>query len=412
MQKEKVMSLLIGHDYYSKDDLRYNVKYGFMFTKEQMDEFLMIKRELLAENFEFLHKIPLITFNSKYCYYANGLYLTEKMTHYLRSLIDDYNQNNNFLLERNFNDILLSRVFSEIEGTLSIENVPTTRKKIEEIFRSDSLTDKNDVIIKNMINAINFILFEKPEFNKTNLYKLYNLLSSGCLDEEDKLQKNNFYRHDDVFVGGFNGAPVDMIDKMMNSLFEFVNNIDNQRKYDSLLPHICHYYILYVHPYFDYNGRTARMVSFWLSFILDIPESPYFISEAINEHKRDYYRAIANSRVMENDITYFLGFIMDSSIKFCYLYRNIEEIKKALSKNGDTLTSTETLYIKKILIHNPYDVFNYKMFLEYINGTMSKQGTLKMLNSLAEQKLLIKSKNKRGENIYRFNQDFITYKYE
>jgi Fic family protein len=272
------------------------------------------------------------------------------------------------------------------------------------------LSDKNDIIIKNMKTAIDYINNERPSFNKENLYKLYCMLSDNCLDDEDKLN-GNYYRDDDVTVGGFDGAPVDKIDECMNSLFAFVNTPSIPHTFDILIPFICHYYILYVHPYFDYNGRTARMVSYWLSVILDVSEVPVFISEAINETKNNYYKAITNSRITDNDLTYFLGYIMETSIEYSYIYKNIEEIEKKIGKLGNFLSSTERVYLKKILIHNKDSYFNSKMFMEYIGNNMTRQGALKFLNGFVEYDILQKSSNKKGEAIYKINPEIITYRY-
>lgn len=47
------------------------------------------------------------------------------------------------------------------------------------------------------------------------------------------------------------------------------------------------------------------MVSFWLNTIYDITAAPQFMSEAINNNKREYYKAIINTRLSRNDMTYF-----------------------------------------------------------------------------------------------------------
>ena len=135
------------------------------------------------------------------------------------------------------------------------------------------------------------------------------------------------------------------------------------------------------------------------------------MSEAINESKNDYYRAITDTRNTNNDLTYFLGYVLETSIKYSFVYKNLEEMKTILSKTGDTLTSTEWVYVKKILVHNPEDYFNYKMFLTYINSTMSRQGALKILNNLNSYEILEKTTNRKGDIIFRLNQEFITYKY-
>ena len=75
------------------------------------------------------------------------------------------------------------------------------------------------------------------------------------------------------------------------------------------------------------------------------------MSEAINESKNDYYRAIVETRNTKNDVTYFLGYILETSITYSFVYKNLEEMKKTLNKTGDTLTSSEWVYVKKILVH-------------------------------------------------------------
>lgn len=411
MDIKKAMDLITGEQYYSINDLRYNQKIGVMFSKDEFEKFLSIKEYLVAEGDTCARALPLKTFNSKYCFYINALYLLNTRIEYLSFFVSDYQLNQISLFDRNVEDMITSRLFSEIEGTLNIENIPTTHRHIAEVSKNENLTEENDIIVRNMLNAMRFIVNEKPEFNKENLRKLYSILSKDCLAEGLQIKDGAFYRDDQVYIGAFEGAPVEVVEECMDSLFAFANDPESKKTHDFLLPYICHYYILYVHPYFDYNGRTARMVSFWLNYINDITCAPYFMSEAINESKNDYYRAITDTRNTNNDLTYFLGYILETSIKYGFVYKNLEEMKKMLSKTGDTLTSTEWVYVKKILVHNPEDFFNYKMFLTYIHATMTRQGALKILNNLNSYGIIEKTTNRKGDIIFRFNQEFITYKY-
>lgn len=411
MDKQNAVKLIVGNRYHSINDLRYNQKVGVMLSKDEFNQFLSIKDQLIDEGFEYINALPLKTFNSKHCFYVNALYLLETQNEYLRLFVSDYELNQISLFDRNIEDILTSRLFSEIEGTLNIENIPTTHRHIAEVSKKENLTEENDIIVKNMLNAIRFIINEKPAFNKENLLRLYNILSKDCLPEKLQIKDGFYYRDDKVYIGAFEGAPTEMVDECMDSLFAFVNDPESIKVHDNLLPYICHYYILYIHPYFDYNGRTARMVSFWLNYINNITFAPYFMSEAINENKNDYYRAITDTRNANNDLTYFLGYILETSIKYSFVYKNLEEMRNILSKTGDTLTSTEWVYVKKILVHNSEDYFNYKMFLTYIHATMTRQGALKILNNLNNYGILEKTTNKKGDIIFRFNQEFITYKY-
>ena len=55
--------------------------------------------------------------------------------------------------------------------------------------------------------------------------------------------------------------------------------------------------------------------------------------------------------------------------------------------------------------------FNYKLFMEYSHTKMTKQGAMKILDHLASYNILEKSKNRKGEAIFKFNPAFITYKF-
>lgn len=411
MNKNEIITLISGEQYYSVKDLRYNKKIGIMMSREEFANFISAKESLAEDHPDIIKKLPLKAFNSKMCYYVNGLYLLAAHNDYFQILLSDYELNQSWLFDRNVEDILISRLFSEVEGSLKIENIPTTHKRISEISRGKISSDQNDIIVQNMLNAVDYIIKEKPAFTKDNLRKLYTMLSNNSLPDELKLNDGEYYRNDKVYIGDFEGAPSSMIEECMDTLFAFANDPSALKAYDCLLPYICHYYILYIHPYFDFNGRTARMVSFWLSYINDITTAPYFMSEAINESKGDYYTALIDTRVSGNDLTYFLGYILETSIKYSMVYKNLENIRDELLKSGDTLTSTEWVYVKKILVHNAESYFNYKLFLTYIGASMSKQGAVKILNNLADYGILEKATNKRGETIYKLNESMITYKY-
>ena len=169
MDKAKALCILLGKKYYSLSDLRYNAKAGYLITKDELNDFMLLKEDLTEDGEEGFIDLPLKSFNSRHIFYVDGVYLMDIMTDYYRTLNDDYEENKKFFLERHISDIISSRIYSEIEGTLDIENVPTTHKKIKEVLEAEKLTDRNDIIIKNMSSAMKYIVNEKPDFNKENL---------------------------------------------------------------------------------------------------------------------------------------------------------------------------------------------------------------------------------------------------
>ena len=130
MEKKEILKLILGNEYYTIDDLRYNQKLGFMFSKDELALFLKDKESLVEQEDKFIQRLPLKTFNSKYCFFVNGKYLALTHSEYLSMVIEDFEVNQETIFNRNIEDMLMSRVFSEVEGTLNVENVPTTHKRI------------------------------------------------------------------------------------------------------------------------------------------------------------------------------------------------------------------------------------------------------------------------------------------
>lgn len=403
---EKIIDALIKGKYASIKDLKYSESLGLKLNNQEVQQLLIEKDNMVTKNSDFIN-LELKTFNSKYIFYVNCHDLISYEIEFLRTVTDDFNEKQDTINNRHISEILLSRIYSEIEGTLNVENIPTTRKRIEEIItEKKELKDDNDIIIKNMYEGMQFIL-NKPEFNEENLFILYNKLSNHCLSDDCVLKNGRYYRDDEVSVDRYGGCPVDQIDECMKSLFDFVNKKNNE--FDLLMPHIAHYYILYIHPYFDYNGRTARMVSLWINLLCNNDILPYIMSEAINQNKKEYYDSLRDTRDNRNDLTYFLIFILKTSIKYSLCYKDLDYIDDLLMRKGTILTTTEKHYIKSIIISNTDGYFTYKAFLKYINNDMTKQAALKFLNKFEDYDILSSKTANTREKLFIFNKNMIKY---
>lgn len=399
----------LNSHYCTAKELQYSAVYNYFLTPQQLKEFYEFKDNSTYNYEDSLIKLDLKSFNSSNIYFSRCVELSQSLTDIIDLLKDDLKNTNQPLAIRNINEILRSRIFSEVEGTLNIENVPTTRKRVAELLlKDDQPKNKNDQIIKNMAHGIEFV-FTKPEFNKENLYKLYNMLSENQLDSQHKLKDNEFYRYDDVFIDEYVGCPVNKIEECMNSLFIFINkNLDN-RMLKFYLPHIAHYYIVYIHPYFDFNGRTARMVSLWVSLLLNMEYYPPFISDAINQTKGKYYFAISESRNSHNDLTYFLLYINDLTISYFLAYKNIEHIDKVLLEKGVSLSNLDKDYIKRIIV-SANGPFSYNDFTAWNHIDITKQGALKILNQFISYGLLEEVNTSANKKYFKVNEQMIIYR--
>ena len=187
--------------YYTAKELEYSNKAGTFLSPLEYRQFLAYKEDLASEGSPFVSPLPLPAFNSQFLYYS--------ACNELNSFLDSYHQlseDENYPTDRFSSAYIESRIYSEIEGTVNVENVPTTRSRLKQLLEEDAPVENiNDVIIKNMKAGIDFV-HELPKFSKENLFRLYSLLSRDCLNENDRLRPGDHYRYDSVEISRYHGC--------------------------------------------------------------------------------------------------------------------------------------------------------------------------------------------------------------
>ncbi|MBR5340558.1 MAG: Fic family protein [Erysipelotrichaceae bacterium] len=408
MKNDKILNALekqFNEKYYTAKELEYANVPGTLLTPFEYQEFLEYKESIASDDNAYVKLLPLPAFNFKCLYYSFGKELSSTLETYMQLAGKETD-----LTDRFSSTYIESRIYSEIEGSVNVENVPTTRRRLKELLENDApAVDINDIIIKNMKAGIDFV-HELPEFNKENLFRLYTLLSKDCLNEDSSLRPGDYYRYDEVEISRYHGCPFNKINESMNALFEFVKQTLHSKNINEiiLLPHICHYYVLYIHPYFDYNGRTARMVSYWVYLLSGLNTFPPIVSEAINQTKSRYYQAIELSRDSHNDLTYFLLYLLNISLDYLICYQNLNHLEQTVKNKGSVLTETELNYIKKIII-SYNGIFSYSDFLKMANVSMSKQGALKILNRFVKLGILKEVSTPSKSKLFDIDRNNVPY---
>lgn len=409
LMKEEILQKLLDKQYcekyYTAKELIYGNEAQTYLSPFDYKQLIEYKESIATLDGEKVILLPLPAFNYKCLYYSH--------CNEIKTLLHDFvslSRENQDTFDRFSTNFIESRIYSEIEGTLNVENVPTTRKRLKELLEDNApCKNDNDIIIKNMKAGIDFVN-TLPEFNKENLYKLYTLLSKDCLEEINQLHNGEYYRYDEVEISIYHGCPHTKIDESIDALFTYVKKTlsSNDVFLKILLPHICHYYIIYIHPYFDYNGRMARMVSYWVYLLSGSNAFPPIISEAINQTKNEYYKAIELSRDSHNDLTYFLKYLFNVSIDYIICYQNLKYIEQMVKNSGNVLTFSDLNYVKKIFISYK-GVFSYSDFLKMINVSMSKQGALKILNRFINFGILKEVKSSSNTKLFDINKNNVPY---
>ncbi|MBO4541163.1 MAG: Fic family protein [Bacilli bacterium] len=405
----KVLTHQLQGEYHSPRELMYATDPGFFLSPHDYGAYLDYVDELVGRDAASFD-LPLKSFNSKHVFCLSGAELNSLHNSYLNLLKESSEEGKTYVFDAFADEITKSRIYSEIEGTLNVENVPTTRKRLKELLEKNKKPEsKNDIIIKNMSEGIHFVS-SLPSFDKENLLRLYNILSHDSLDEDDKLKPGWFYRDDEVEVDDYPGCPFEKVSECMDSLFAYANEVIShgsplQKLY---LPHICHYYLVYIHPYFDFNGRTARMVSLWVNLLAKENTMPPLISEAINQNKAEYYRALRDARNARNDIAYFLLYIFKTAIKYILCYKDLAIIDQMVKNQNDVLSDTELNYVKRMLV-SYQGKFSYRDFIKNCQIEISKQGAFKILNHFVDLQILIVVNTHSKTKLFDFNPKVLKY---
>ncbi|MBE6729600.1 MAG: Fic family protein [Ruminococcaceae bacterium] len=182
----------------------------------------------------------------------------------------------------------------EIVATSAIESIDFSRDSVRKILKGMAPKDEQENRILGIKHGLEFIADTSNKITEENLYKLYMMTVGDFLTGDDKLLDGNYYRHDTVYVVSdrveHSGLDYKKVPEFMKTLIAFVNAEDDIN--DLIKAAIIHFYIAFVHPYFDGNGRTARLVHLWF-LIQKGYQSALFIpfSSQIEKSRKAYYDA-------------------------------------------------------------------------------------------------------------------------
>src|SRR5690554_6365317 len=189
-------------------------KYGFSkVAVKEINEFKIKHKDFIKLSLTSEKNIPLVYFNDP-----------KFTTDFLGSEDLIRNSSMNKYTDYRNSEIINDFIFLEIESSLAIEGVRSTRAHIENINDTnyDDLLEINDIIIKNMLLGYDYV--KKNDITEENIYELYNIISRKSLKESERLLPNNFYCHDDVNIVNSAEIVVDrgvdhvLIPKLMKSI--------------------------------------------------------------------------------------------------------------------------------------------------------------------------------------------------
>ncbi|TEB13798.1 Adenosine monophosphate-protein transferase SoFic [Pelotomaculum sp. FP] len=334
-------------------------------------------------------------------------------------IIDQYAKKtiSNHIIDKIIKDIpasekalIMDALIDEAFNSSVIEGAFSTKKRTKEMINKKAKPlNTSEQMIYNNYKALEYILENlHMSINDSTVQKIYKIITENTLDEESTVDK---YRNDAVIVFDYanqtevyEGPNYILVPKMMEDLFSFIHSVDNLHPVEKAS--ILHFYFVYIHPFFDGNGRTARALSYMYLLHQGYDFFKFFsVSTVIKDQKSKYYKAIQDVEDYGSDLTYFIEF--NTKMIITSITNVVKRLEKeygkallfdALKENGVFLADRQ----KKCLEYFIKTEKKYITIEEYIKRyKVSYETSRKDLNILESMDLF--SKEKIGKKyVYKF----------
>ena len=314
------------------------------------------------------------------------------------------------------------------QATTAIEGNTLSEDEIKKIKAGIEIAPSKEYMkieIENILGAFNELLMEVVRDNSTalitpELIKRFNRMVGKGLGEHFDAKEGEF-RRDNRTVGTYRCPEYIDVEELITEYCDWLKDCfrfeNGKQKFDDIIIQaiVAHIYLEWIHPFGDGNGRTGRLIEF---YILLRGGSPNIASHILSNHynltRPEYYRQIANA-TSKRDLTEFieyalLGFrdglketlekIQENQLNIvwrAYVYEFFENLKHNVVMKRRRILLLElphykTYSVKEIVLATPL------IAKEYAN--LSERQIIRELDELVKDKLLLKDDAKYKANVF------------
>lgn len=238
-------------------------------------------------------------------------------------------------------------IIEEAIASSQLEGAHTTRKAAKELlFNKREPKNESEQMIVNNYKTMSAISenFCKSALSKDLLFEMHTMLTESTLPKssQNRLRKDT----DEIVIQGQIGQEVYITHVPPSENF-LKNSIDDLISYandDSKFVHpvvkaiFLHFWIGYLHPFTDGNGRLARGIFYWFLLRKGYESFMYVpISTIIKKAPIQYAMAYIQSEQDSLDVTYFLDFHLKKIVQSIEDFRQYVEEKSFEQKNIDSV---------------------------------------------------------------------------
>lgn len=313
----------------------------------------------------------------------------------------------------NENILLSSLVLQEALDSSAVENIVTTS---DELYRAE-LDIKGEISNAAAKEVLNYRQAMQVGFEMVRKKKLLTLNVVKQIQKE--LEHNNAgfrtvsgtklktSKGDVVYTPPQTGEEVA---KYMSNLEKYINTQELQDIDPLIKMAIIHHQFESIHPFYDGNGRTGRIISILYLVMNDLLDLPIlYLSRYITHNKSEYYRliqeirdtALDNFNVWEEWIVFMLKGVEETAIETIRLVKSISAL---MAKYKSILKPLFGKQYKHELINNLF--FHPYTKIEFMERDMAVQRktAAKYLDTIVRETGLLQ-KQKLGRSNYYINTE-------
>lgn len=218
--------------------------------------------------------------------------------------------------------------------------------------------------------------YKEQEMSLSLLLEMHQLITADTKDEDGRMPHLRELK-DNVFVSDkasgviyHQGPDMEFVAKELEKFFAFAN--DELEDGDFVHPVVkaimLHFWLGYLHPFTDGNGRLARLLFYWYLLKKGYWAFIYLpISKIIKKSPNQYKMAYVYSEQDDNDLTYFLDY-------------NLRKIRLAMRDLADYLEKEMKGNVNmKKAAELKYGLNDRQIYLlQYLNGDPEEKTTQRM----------------------------------
>ena len=259
--------------------------------------------------------------------------ITDKMLNLATTIMEKIGEANYFESLNRFPELRRKTRIKSIHSSLAIENNQLSLFQVEAVINGKAVIGEQKDIqeVKNAYKAYEQIDNINP-YSVKDLKKIHGILTFAIEDDSGQ-----FRNHGEAVYDGniqiFMAPPHKMVPKLMDNLFKWMNQA-KENVNPLILSSIFHYEFVFIHPFSDENGRTARLwqtaiLAHWKELFKYIP-----IETIIKKYQEEYYTAIqnCNNAGNSNEFIEFMLKIIDEAVDGMILTSNQETTQETTQK--------------------------------------------------------------------------------